>query len=138
MLFPARSLLFTWLAGTAIASAQCPVDTVIVKGRVENSTRDSKVRVQLMFANDQPGPSAETAPQDGTFRLPIEFLTQSTRPLLTNLKPKCDRRPISVVIRWLAGDQEIASLTLDFKRDFKMTDFSAYMPQSDIVLKASR
>ena len=61
MLFPARTLLFTWLAGTAIASAQCPVDTVIVKGRVENSTRD-----------------------------------------------------------------------------FKMTDFSAYMPQSDIVLKASR
>jgi hypothetical protein len=138
MLLPGQALLFVLLAGATAASAQCSVDTVIVKGRVENSTRDSKVRVQLIFANDQPGPAAEAAPEDGTFRLPVEFLTQSTRPLLTNLKPKCDRRPKSVVVKWLAGDQEITRLTLDFKRDFKMTDFSAYMPQSDILLKASR
>ena len=63
-------------------SAQCPVDTAIVKVRVENSTRDSEVRVQLIFANEQPGPAAESAPQEGAF-VSYRILSRRTRSSLT-------------------------------------------------------
>ena len=53
MSFSPRALLFLFLT-TAAASAQCPVDTVIIKGRIENPVRAAKVRAQLLYANDQP------------------------------------------------------------------------------------
>ncbi len=133
-----RLLLLLFLATGTLVSAQCPVDTVLVKGRVENPSRNAKVRVQLIFANGQPGPAAETAPEGGALRLPIEFLTQSTRPLLRNLKPKCDRKPTSVVVKLLAGDQEVSQVTLNFPRDFNELDPTAYTPRSEVVLKSSQ
>jgi hypothetical protein len=43
-------ILGTGLALCVIARAQCPVDTVIIKGRVvENAKAHSKVRVQLVY-----------------------------------------------------------------------------------------
>ncbi len=135
MLSPVRILLCAFLI--ASAHAQCPVDTVILKGRVENPSSHSRIHAQLLYPNHQPGESAEVDAENGTFRLPIEFLTQSSRPLLRNLKPKCDRKPTAVVVKLFDGDQENDSVTLDFHRDFKMTDLSAYTLQSDLVLKNS-
>ena len=57
-------------------------------------------------------------------------------PLLANLKPKCDRKPREVVFTLFEGDQQRDELTLDFPHDFKMTDPTAYSPQSEVVLKA--
>jgi len=138
MRFLPRTLPFILLASSAIACAQCPVNTVMVKGRVENPPRDSKVRVQLVYAKDQPGESAETTVENGTFRLPVEFLTQSSRPLLKNLKPKCDRKPLDVIIKLLEGDQERFEVTLKFAHAFTMPDPTAYTPRSEIVLKGAQ
>ncbi|HVN19271.1 MAG TPA: hypothetical protein VMU05_10875, partial [Dongiaceae bacterium] len=80
-----KYFLFPVVLGFAIAHAQCPVDTVIVKGRVEQAPHNSRVRAQLIFGKDQPGASAEASLENGAFRLPIEFLTQSSHPILTNL-----------------------------------------------------
>ncbi len=138
MPFLPRTLLLFLLTTSAVAFAQCPIDTIVVKGRVENPAPGSKVRIQLFYANDQPGPSAEAEPENGKFHLPIEFLTQSTRPLLSNIKPKCNRKPRIVVIKWIERNEEHAEVTLGFPKDFKQTDPTAYTPQSEVVLKNSQ
>jgi hypothetical protein len=129
-----RTLLCTLLL-SAPAHAQCPVHTIILKGHIDNPAPNSLVRVQLSYPKQLSGESAETTLQDGSFRLPIEFLTQSTRPFLRNLKPKCDRKPNVVIVTLLSGNQETSQITLDFPRDFTMADASAYTPSSEIVLK---
>ena len=134
MLSMVQLLLLALLATSALA--QCPVYTVIIKGRVEDPLRHAHVRVKLLYAKDQPGESAETTVENGSFRLPIEFLSESTRPLLRNLKPKCDRKPRTVTITLLEGDEEQNEITLDFAHAFQMTDFSAYAPKSEVVLKS--
>jgi hypothetical protein len=119
----------------AAAHAQCPVNTVLIKGHVENPAPDSRVRVQLMYPKQQSGESAEATLDDESFRLPVEFLTQSTRPILRNVRPKCDRKPSAVVITLLTGNNEKNQITLAFPRDFTRSDASAYTPQSEILLK---
>lgn len=42
------------------AGAQCPVQAVLIKGRVENATVDSKVRVQLLYPKGKRGESAKS------------------------------------------------------------------------------
>jgi hypothetical protein len=120
----------------AAAHAQCPIHTVMVRGRVENPAPNSRIRAQLSYPKQHPGESAEATLEDGSFRLPIEFLTQSSKPFLKNLKPKCDRKPSEVVITLLIGDTAKNQITLSFPRDFVMTDASAYTPNSEIVLKS--
>jgi len=131
----ARTLMCALLLGLAAAHAQCPVNTIILKGRVENPAPNSRVRVQLSYPKQQSGESAEATLQDGSFRLPIEFLSQGSRPFLRNLKPKCDRKPIAVLVTLLAGNEEKNQITLDFPRDFTLIDASAYTPLSEIVLR---
>ena len=138
MPFLPRTLLPFLLTFSAVACAQCPVDTILVRGRVENPAPGSKIRVQLFYSNDQAGPSAETTPDNGDFRLPIEFLTQSSRPLLSNIKPKCDRKPRTVVIKLIGKEQEYAEVVLKFPKDFRQSDPTAYTPQVDVVLRASQ
>ena len=138
MLSSARTLLCAFLLAVAAARAQCPVHTIILKGHVENPAPNSRIRVHLSYPKQPSGESAEASPQDGSFRLPIEFLTQSSKPLLTNLKPKCDRKPNTVVITLLTGDTEKSQMTLDFPRDFTMIDASAYTPRSEVVIKDTR
>jgi len=137
MMIPARTLMYTLVLASA-AHAQCPVHTIILKGRVDNPAPNSSVRVQLSYPKQPSGESAETNLQDESFRLPIEFLTQSTRPFLRNLKPKCDRKPGAVIVTLLAGKEQKAQITLDFPRDFTMADASAYTPSAEIVLKNSQ
>lgn len=134
MLTLCKSLIVTTLLSLAAANAQCPVDSVMIKGRVENAPANARVRVQLIFDQGRPGVSADTTVENGSFRVPIEFLTQSSRPLLANLKPKCERKPKNVTIKLLAGDEERDRVTLNFPHDFKMIDLTAYTPQSEVVL----
>ena len=131
----ARTLFCTLLLA-ASAHAQCPVHTIIVKGRVDTPAPASRVRVQLSYPKQQSGESAEATLTDGSFRLPIEFLTQSSKPFLTNLKPKCDRKPSTVIVTLFAGNEQRNEITLDFPRDFTMTDASAYTPRSEIAMKS--
>ncbi len=130
---------FKWLLGTvllslATAHAQCPVVSVMIKGHVENAPPNARVRVQLIFDHNRPGASADTTLENGSFHVPIEFLTQSSRPMLTNLTPRCERKPKNVSIKLLVGDEERDRVTLDFPHDFKMTDSTGYTTQSEVVL----
>jgi hypothetical protein len=120
----------------ALVHAQCPVNTVMIRGRVENPQPNSKVQVQLLYPKQEPGESATTNLQDNTFRIPIEFLTQSNKPLFKNIHAKCDRKPSRVVVTLLTGDQQSAQVSLDLLKDFDHLDASAYTLPHEIILKA--
>ena len=138
MVFGAAStlvgVLWMSLIGCSMALAQCPIDTDIVRGRVEHAPRDAKVRVQLVYPKDLPGESGETSVENGTFSIPIEFLTLSKRPLLRNLPERCNRKPRTVNVTLIDADQEYDPVSLDFAKDFKMADPSAYTLRSELVL----
>jgi hypothetical protein len=95
-----------------IAHAQCPVDSIVIKGRVEHAPRNPSVRVQLLYPpdrhrkhaqgsdlgqNEQRGESAEAILDGNTFTIPIEFLTNDRRTVM-NFDPACNRKPQTVVI----------------------------------------
>jgi hypothetical protein len=124
------------LAVCAIAQSKCPVNVLIVKGRVDHVPRNASVRVQLMYSKGQRGETAETTIENRTFSIPIEFLTQSRRPVVNGLFEKCDRKPTSVVVVLVAtgSDQEYDRVSLSLARDFTMADASAYALRSEIVL----
>lgn len=132
-----------WILGTSLAlcimaRAQCGVETVIIKGRVvENTNAHSKVRVQLVFPKEKPGESGEVTVEDGTFQIPIEFVTMQSS-IFTNLPKRCGRKPKTVVITLLENDRESDQVFLDFAKNFKMADASAYTLRSELVLKGPR
>jgi hypothetical protein len=117
-----------------VAHAQCPVATIIVKGRIEHPTaNDYRVRVQLLYPKHKPGESGEATVEDGDFQIPVEFVTAQSS-FFTNLPKRCGRKPQTVVITLLSGDHQADDVSLDFTRDFRMVDASAYMLRSDLVL----
>jgi hypothetical protein len=122
----------------AFAPAECSVDVVIVKGRVDHAASHAKVRVQLVYAKGMAGESGETTIENGNFSVPIEFLTQSRRPVINGLLEKCDRRPKTVIVTLLESDHESDSVSLDFAKDFKIADSSAYSLRSELVLNRPR
>jgi len=131
-------ILCTSLALCVIARAQCPVDTVIIKGRVvETPNAHSKVRVQLVYPKEKPGESGEVTVEDGAFQIPIEFVTMQSS-ILTNLPKRCGRKPKTVAITLLENDQESDQVFLDFAKNFKMADASAYTLRSEVVLNGPR
>jgi hypothetical protein len=131
-------ILGTTLAICAIARGQCPVNTVIVKGRVvENANSHSKVRVQLVYPKEKPGEAGEVTVEDGAFQIPIEFVTMQSS-IFTNLPKRCGRKPKTVVITLLENDQESDQVFLDFAKNFKMADASAYALRSELVLNSPR
>lgn len=119
------------------AGAQCPVETVIVKGRVENANAHSKVLVQLVYPKEKRGESGEVTVEDGGFQIPIEFVTGQSS-TFRNLPARCNRKPKTIVITLLEMDQALDELDLDFTRDLKMADPSAYRLRSDLVLRGPR
>jgi hypothetical protein len=134
-------ILFLSLTTCVLGHALCPVDVVVVKGRVVQAPSNSTVRVQLVYPGKLGGDSGEAASVEASFRIPVEFITQSRRPLLVGtLGEKCDRRPETVIVTLVAGDpsQEYDSLSLDLAGDFVKTDSNTYALKSEIVLKASR
>lgn len=141
MIFGVKTLAgmvcFAWI-GCAIGLAECPVDTVIVKGRVEHVPLDAKVRVQLIYAKEVAGESGEVSVENGMFSIPIEFLTLSKRPLIHNLPEKCERKPRTVNITLIGGGQESEPVSLDFVKEFKSVDASAYALRTEVVLEGAR
>ena len=125
--------LFAIVSFWQIVHAQCPVDALTVKGRVENATPDSKVRVQLVYDKRRPGESAEATVEDGAFQVPLEFVTQQSS-MFTNLPKRCGRKPKTVVVTLLEKDHQADQVFLDFTKSFKMTDASAYGLRSEVVL----
>ena len=115
--------------------AQCPVNTVMVRGRVENPHQNSRIQVQLVYAKQQPAESAEANPENDSFRIPIEFLTQSSKTLFKDIHAKCDRKPKTVVVTLLSGDHQSDQVSLDLLKDFDHLDASAYTLRQELVLK---
>lgn len=119
-----------------VAHAQCPVDTVIVKGRVEHpiAKNDYRVRVQLVYPKHKPGEAGEVTVEGTNFHIPVEFVTAQSS-LFTNLPKKCGRKPQTVVITLLNGAHKSDEISLDFARNFTMADASAYTLRSELLLK---
>src|SRR5581483_3068426 len=90
-----------------IAHAQCPVDRVIIKGRVEHprAQNDYRVRVQLVYPKHKPGEAGEVTVEDAKFQIPVEFVTAQSS-LFANLPKRCGRKPETVVITLLGGDHK--------------------------------
>ena len=117
------------------AHAQCPVDSIVIKGRVENAHPHSAVRVQLVFPKHKPGESGEVTVEDGVFQIPIEFVTEQSS-IFTNLPPRCGRKPKTVIVTLLENDQQTDQVFLDFAKNFKLADPTAYTLRSPVVLNS--
>lgn len=134
---PAVLLCFGLLAST-IAHAVCAIDVVVVRGRVEHAPRGATVRVELLYPHNAGSDSSETTLEGPEFKLPVDFLTQSRRPVLVGeWRQKCDRKPETIVVTLMGGDplQEYDRVSLKLSSDFRQTDASGYASKSEIVLK---
>ena len=140
--------------------AQCPVNSIAIKGRVEHPPRNASVRVLLLYPpdphgkhppgtdadmekNDQPGEAAEAILDGDAFTIPVEFLTNDRRTVMS-FSSACSRKPRSVVVTLKqnggssSGDQELDRVSLGFPRDFKSDDSRHYMLRSDLVLNGQQ
>lgn len=118
--------------------AQCPVDTVMIRGRVENAPPNARIRVRLVYAKQRGGDAGETGLENGKFSIPLQFITKSSAPIRDGFFVRCKRKPESVTISLLGDDgRESDHVSLDFKKDFVSIDPSAYAPKSEIVLRPS-
>lgn len=125
-------------ASCTLAFAQCPVDTVVVKGRVDNAAAAHyKVRVQLFYEKEKRGESGEVTVEEGAFQIPIEFVTMQSS-IFSNMPRRCGRKPKIVVISLVENDQESDEVSLDFSKNFRKSDPSAYTLRSELRLKAAR
>jgi hypothetical protein len=133
------AVLCVALIACAFSRAQCSVNSVVVKGRIEHAPANPSVRVQLLYANDQKGESAEASLDRSTFSIPVEYLTQSNHPvLLSGIRTRCARKPQIVVVTLKQGDQEFDRVSLDFAKDFKTDDSSVYTLRSELVLNGQK
>ena len=117
--------------------AECSIDTIIVNGRVEHAPRNGIVKVQLVYPKGRIGESGDVTVEDGSFRIPILFFTQSRAPSLNwSIPPeKCTRKPKTIVVSLIANDQEYDRVSLDMTNDFKKIELSAYALRSEILLQ---
>lgn len=125
------------ISSGALSHAECPVDTIIVNGRVEHAPRKGTVKVQLIYPKDKIGESGDVTVEDGLFRIPILFFTQSRTPFLNGSLPreKCARKPKTIVVSLIANDQEYDRVSLDMAQDFKKIEPGAYVLRSEILLQ---
>jgi hypothetical protein len=126
------SLVFCSLAG-----AECPIKTILIKGRAEHAPAGATVRLELVYTKKLGGDSGETTLDGSKFSIPIQFLTQSHRPGLNGLFEKCERKPTSIRVLLVRGDppEEYDRVVLDLARDFTMVDSHTYELRSEVVLK---
>jgi hypothetical protein len=135
----ARILCCCVIASGTLVYAICPTDMVIVKGRVADAPPNATVRVQLVYSNKRGGDSGDVRLEKAVFVLQVPFFTQSRAPkLIGTFLEKCDRKPKTVIVTLTDGKQEYDHVSLDFVRDFKMADPSAYSLRSEIVLHGPR
>ena len=135
-----RNLSICVIFSGAFLRAECPVESIMVNGQVEHAPRKATVKVQLIYPKDGIGESGDVTVEDGTFRIPILFLTQSRAPFLNGSIPseKCDRKPKTVVISLIANDQEYDRISLDMVKDFEKIERSVYALRSQILLHSSQ
>ncbi|HUK47752.1 MAG TPA: hypothetical protein VLW06_09175 [Terriglobales bacterium] len=132
------SILGLVLSACSAALAMCPVGEVIVRGRVVNPPNDAKVLVQLVYANNVVGESGDTTLDNDKFSLPLDFLTESRRPIIDGSFGKCARRPTTVVVKLLDNrNQSYDSVSLDFAKDFKQVYQDTYALKSELVLRGA-
>jgi hypothetical protein len=134
-------VIFIILTASAFGYAFCPVDAVIVRGRVEHIPATAKVRVQLVYADHLGGDSGEATSVETNFTIPVEFVTQSRRALLVGtFREKCDRKPETVIVTLMGGSPflEYDRVALDLTADFRKADSNTYTLKSELVLKGSR
>lgn len=77
------------------------------------------------------------AMENGRFTIQIPFPTEYDEPVIfAEFRHKC-RKPKSVVVKLLEGDQneERDRISLDMAKDFTKAEANAYKPRSDIVLR---
>jgi hypothetical protein len=74
--------------------------------------------------------------ENGAFQIPIEFVTEQSS-IFTNLPTRCGRKPKTVVITLLENNQQTGQVFLDFAKNFKLADPSAYALRSPVVLNAA-
>ena len=98
------TLIFA-LSACTLAVAVCPVDEVIVRGRVVRPPHNAKVLVQLLYAKNVVGESGDTTLENENFTLPLDFLTQSRQPIINGSFEKCARRPVTVIVRLVDDSQ---------------------------------
>src|SRR6266478_10176034 len=127
------------ISSGAFLHAECSIDTIIVNGRVEHAPRKGIVKVQLVYPKGRIGESADVTVEDGPFRIPILFFTQSRAHahfLNGSIPPdKCTRKPKTIVVSLIANDQEYDRVSLDMDKDFKKIELSAYALRSEILLQ---
>ena len=125
------------ISSGAFLRAECSIDTIIVNGQVEHAPRKGIVKVQLIYPKDKIGESGDVTVEDGSFRIPILFFTQSRAPFLNGSIPpeKCARKPKTVVVLLIANDQEYDRVSLDMATDFKKIEPSTYALSSEILLQ---
>jgi hypothetical protein len=78
-----------------------------------------------VYEKSRQGESREVTVENGKFTIQIPFLTQSRAPLLIgNFLEKCDRKPQTVVITLMGGNEnrEYDRVSLNLMQDFKMAD----------------
>lgn len=121
----------------SVVCAECPVKTVLIKGRVEHPPAGAMVHVELVYPKKLGGDTGETNLDDGRFSIPVQFLTQSHRPGLNGLFEKCDRKPISIRVLLVREDppEEYDRVVLDLAKDFSSVDSQTYELRSEVVLK---
>ena len=125
------------ISSGAFLRAECSFDTIIVNGQVEHAPRKGIVKVQLIYPKDKIGESSDVTVEDGSFRIPILFFTQSRAPFLNGSIPpeKSARKPKTVVVSLIANDQEYDRVSLDMAKDFKKIEPSTYALRSEILLQ---
>jgi len=142
------------LAACPLLSAQCPIHSVVIKGRVEHPPHNASVRVLLLYPpdrhgknlpgsdldnNERPGESAEAILDGDAFTIPVEFLTNDRRTEMS-FKVRCSRQPQRVVVTLKKRDGSDSNdpvydrVALDFPREFKSDDSHHYTLRSDLVL----
>lgn len=151
----ARTLVQIFCMGAMVCpslQAQCPMNSIVIKGHVEHPPHNASVRVLLLYPpdphrkhpvgtdnNDRPGESAEAILDGNTFTIPVEFLTNDSRTEMSFL-PKCSRKPHTVVVTLKqndpsgSNDQEYDRISLDFPGEFKSDDSRHYRLRSDVIL----
>jgi len=107
------------------------------EGSGRTCTSKRIVKVQLVYPKGRIGESADITVEDGAFRVPILFLTQSRSPVLNwNIPPeKCTQKPKTVVVSLIANNQEYDHVSLDMAQDFQKIELSTYVLRAEIVLQ---
>jgi hypothetical protein len=125
------------ISSGAFLRAECSFDTIIVNGQVEHAPRKGIVKVKLIYPKDKIGESGDVTVEDGSFRIPILFFTQSRAPFLNGSIPpeKCGRKPKTIVVSLIANDQEYDRVSLDMAKDFKKIEPNTYTLRAEILLQ---